>query len=121
MSDRVFIRDLLLRAIIGINPSERVNLQDVVINIELEADLRPAGASDEIADAINYRTIAKQVVALVDGSSYYLLERLAEEVASICLQDPRVQVARVRVEKPGALRFARSVGVEVERRQGERP
>lgn len=118
MTDRIYIRDLLLRAIIGINPSERTNLQDVLINIELEADLRPAGQSDDIADAVNYRTIAKNVAALVEGSHFFLVEKLAEEVAAVCLQDQRVLVARVRVEKPGALRFARLVGVEIERRRG---
>jgi len=81
--------------------------------------LRTAGLSDDIDDAVNYRTIAKRIVDLVDGSTYYLVEKLAAEVAASCLQDPRVLVARVRVEKPGALRFARSVGVEIERRQGE--
>ncbi|MGI6375765.1 MAG: dihydroneopterin aldolase [Anaerolineae bacterium] len=120
MADRIIIRDLLLRAIIGINPGERTNLQDVLINVELEADLRPAGASDDIDDALNYRTIAKRIAKLVDGSRYYLVEKLAAEIAALCLEDPRVDVARVRVEKPGALRFARSVGVEIERRR-DRP
>jgi FolB domain-containing protein len=119
MTDRILVSDLLLRGLIGVNPSERTSLQDILINIELEADLRPAGASDDIDDAVNYRTIAKRVVELVNGSAYYLVEKLAAEVAALCLQDPRVLVARVRIEKPGALRFARSVGVEIERRQGE--
>ena len=63
MADRIIIRDLLLRAIIGINPGERTNPQDVLINVELEADLRPAGASDDIDDALNYRTVAKRIAA----------------------------------------------------------
>jgi len=115
MADKVFVRDLLLRTIIGINDDERTKLQDVVINIEMTVDTRPAGDSDSIDDAINYRTITKQVVDLVEGSSYFLVEKLAEEISRLCLSDPRVQAARVRVEKPGALRFTKAVGVEIER------
>ena len=115
MSDQILIRDLHLRTIIGINDEERRNRQDVLINITLFADLRAAGRSDDIDDAVNYRTITKQVIRLVEESSFFLVEKLAHEIASICLADPRVERAQVRVEKPGALRFARSVGVEIER------
>ena len=115
MADKVLIKDLLLRTIIGINDEERRARQDVLINITLEADTRAAGVSDDIEDAVNYRTIAKRVIQKVEGSSFYLVEKLAAEIAVICLDDRRVQRARVRVEKPGALRFARSVGVEIER------
>ena len=121
MSDQIHITDLSLRTIIGINEEERRSRQDVLINITLTADTRAAGASDDIADAVNYRTIAKRVIAMVEGSRFYLVEKMAAEIAAICLDDPRVERARVRVEKPGALRFARSVGVEIERaRVGER-
>ena len=115
MSDRILIKDLLLRAIIGINDEERRNRQDVLINITLHADTRAAGASDNIDDAVNYRTITKQVIRLVEGSEFYLVEMMAAEIAAICLSDQRVTRACVRVEKPGALRFARSVGIEIER------
>ena len=115
MTDQILIKDLLLRTIIGINPEERRNRQDVLINIVLYADTRAAGVSDDIADAINYRTITKQVIELVENSQFYLVEKLAAEIAAICLQDERVDKARVRLEKPGALRFARSVGIEIER------
>ncbi|MEW4527954.1 dihydroneopterin aldolase [Maioricimonas sp. JC845] len=115
MPDYVEINDLLLRTIIGINPEERVNRQDVVINIRMETDNRPAAASDQIEDAVNYRTITKQVIELVEGSSFFLVERMAERIAAICLADARVTWVQVRVEKPGAVRFARSVGVSIER------
>lgn len=115
MTDRIQIKDLLLRTIVGINEDERTKRQDVLINITLYADTRQAAASDEIEDAVNYRTITKRVVELVEGSRFYLVEKMAAEIAAICLDDPRVERARVRVEKPGALRFARSVGVEIER------
>ena len=115
--DRIHIKDLLLRCIIGINPEERVEKQDVVINITLRADLRAAGSSDRIEDAVDYKTIKKRVMALVLDSSFFLVEKLAEEIAAICLEDQRVHRATVCVEKPGALRFAKSVGVEITREQ----
>ena len=115
MTDQIQIKDLHLRTIIGINEQERRNRQDVLINITLYTDTRAAGRSDDIDDAVNYRTITKQIIELVEGSSFFLVEKMAAEIAAICLADPRVERARVRVEKPGALRFARSVGVEIER------
>jgi len=115
MTDQIQIKDLLLRAILGINEEERRNRQDVLINITLHADTRAAGRSDGIADAVNYRTLTKRIIALVEDSQFYLVEKLAAEIAALCLDDPRVEQADVRVEKPGALRFARSVGVEIQR------
>ena len=115
MSDRIQIKDLLLRTIIGINEEERRNRQDVLINITLHADTRPAGISDDIEHTVNYRTITKRVIQLVEESSFRLVERMAAEIAAICLADGRVEAVDVRVEKPGALRFARSVGVEIHR------
>jgi dihydroneopterin aldolase/2-amino-4-hydroxy-6-hydroxymethyldihydropteridine diphosphokinase len=120
MTDQIHIRDLLLRTIIGINQDERRNRQDVLINIILRVDTRAAAASDHIEDAVNYRTITKRVVELVETSQFYLVEKLAAEIAAICLADPRVEATTVRVEKPGALRFARSVGVEIERTRAGR-
>ena len=119
MTDQIHIKDLMLRTIIGINDEERRNRQDVLINIVLYADLRSAGRSDDIADAVNYRTITKQIIAMVEASSFFTVEKLVAEITAICLEDPRVEAARVRVEKPGALRFARSVGVEIYRTRAE--
>ena len=117
MSDKILIKDLLIRGIIGIHDWEREKKQDILINIEMEADLRAAGASDDFNDAVDYRAVAKKVIALVEESEFFLVERMAEEIAAICLLDPRVEMARVRVEKPGAVRFSRSVGVEFERKR----
>jgi dihydroneopterin aldolase/2-amino-4-hydroxy-6-hydroxymethyldihydropteridine diphosphokinase len=119
MTDQIQIRDLLLRTIVGINEEERRNRQDVLINVVLYADTRAAGASDDIEDAVNYRTITKRIIDLVEGSRFYLVEKMAAEIAALCLEDSRVGRARVRVEKPGALRFARSVGVEIERTRAD--
>lgn len=120
MADSIEIKDLLVRTIIGINPEERENRQDVLINLKFEVDIRRAGASDAIADAVNYRTICKRVIEFVENSSYMLVEKLCEEIATLCLEDSRVSRVWVSVEKPGALRFARSVGVTIERSQSER-
>ena len=119
--DRIEIRDLLLRCIIGINESERHNKQDVIINIVMWADTRPAAQSDNIEDAVNYRTVAKQIIEHVEESVYFLVERLAERIAEICLQDPRVMRVQVGLQKPGALRFARSVGVTIVRTRADFP
>ena len=119
MNDQIHIKDLLLRTIIGINEEERRAKQDVLINIVLYADTRAAGASDDIEDAVNYRTITKRIIKLVEESQFLLVEKMAAEIAAICLDDPRVDRASVRVEKPGALRFARSVGVEIHRTRAD--
>ena len=113
--DRIDIHDLLLRGIIGINVWERLMQQDILINISLFGDFRSAGESDDIADTINYRTVTKKVIKHVETSKRFTVEALASDIARICLEEPGVQRARVRVEKPGALRFTRSVGVEIER------
>jgi FolB domain-containing protein len=117
--DRILIKDLLLRGVIGVNEWERQVEQDILLNITLFADLRAAGASDDIADTVNYRTLTKAIIQHVETSQRFTVEALAEDVARICLDPPGVKRARVRVEKPGALRFAASVGVEIEREAGD--
>jgi FolB domain-containing protein len=113
--DRIFVRDLRLRGIVGINDWERKKRQDIVVNLTLYGNFRRAGASDQIEDTLNYRSLAKDVIDHVEGSSHYLVEALATELARICVVDHGAQRARVRVEKPAALRFSDSVGVEIER------
>lgn len=115
--DRIDIRDLRLRCIIGIQDWERKTLQDVLINLTLFADLSAAGQSDRIDDTVNYKTLCKQIIALTENSQFYLVEKLAEEIAHLALEDQRVASVRVSVEKPGALRFSRTVGVTLERDQ----
>jgi FolB domain-containing protein len=117
--DQIHIKDLLLRGILGINDSERENEQDILINIILFGDLKPAGVSDKIDDTINYRTITKQIIAHVQTSKRFTVEALAQDVADMCLQAGGVERVIVRIEKPGALRFARSVGVEIERSRAD--
>ena len=112
--DRLIVKDLLLRGIVGLNDWERTKRQDILVNLTLFTDIRAAGESDNADDILNYRTVTKAVIEHIEGSSYFLVEKLATEIAKICLRlgADRVQV---RVEKPGALRFASSVGVEIER------
>ncbi len=116
---RITIRNLRLRCIIGIKPDERREKQDVVVSICLWADLAKAGMSDSIDDTVNYRSVSKRVIAAVEGSSFNLLEALASSVADVCLDDGRVSKVMVRVDKPGALRFADSVGIELVRERGK--
>jgi len=112
--DKVFIRDLLVRGILGINPEERVKRQDILINVIMWADTRPAADSDDIADAVNYRTVAKAIIDHIESGEPYLVERLVQEIADICFATAAgVQAVEVSVEKPGALRFARTVGVSI--------
>ncbi len=113
--DKVLISDLLIRGIIGINPDERVKKQDIVINIVMYTDIRRAADTDDIADTTNYKDISKRVIDFVEGSSFFLVERLVTEIARLILEDQTVSRVQVRVEKPGALRFARSVGIEIDR------
>lgn len=115
MPDRINIDDLTIRTIVGIHAHERENPQEVLISLTLETDLRPAGRSDDIADAVNYQTIVEDAMALVEASRYFLIEHMAEEIARLCLRDERVDRVVVNVRKPGALRFARYVGVTIER------
>ena len=120
--DRIVIRDLLVRGIVGINPEEREHEQDILVNATLWADTRPAAASDAIEDAVNYRSVAKAMIAHIREGRPHLVERLAAELAGICLAaDPRVAEVEVAVEKPGALRYARSVGVVIRRRRDGEP
>ncbi len=113
--DKVIIRNLRARGIIGINPWEREKPQEILINLVLFTDNRAAEASDDIADCVNYRTVAKKVLAHAETAARYTVEALAGDLARLCLEEPGVVRVQVRVEKPGAVRFADSVGVEIER------
>jgi FolB domain-containing protein len=113
--DAIHIDDLLLRTIIGINPEERENLQDVIINLTCYTDTRRAGQTDRIEDTLNYRSVTKRIIDHVERSRYQLVEALAANIAQLVLAEYDIERVRVRVEKPGAVRFARSVGVEIVR------
>jgi len=113
--DRIYIRDLDVECIIGTNPAEREIKQHVVINIALECDLLTAGKSDSLEDTLNYRTLKKAIAAMIADSEFFLIERVADEVAGMCLDNDGVRGVTVTVDKPGALTEARSVAVEIHR------
>lgn len=115
--DKIFIKDLLIRGVIGISEREREQPQDILVNIEISADISTAGKTDNVEDSVNYRTIAKKVLAHTESIKRYTVEALAEDIAKLCLKDKKVISVLVRVEKPGAVRFSRSVGVEIIREQ----
>lgn len=121
MRDVVEILDLRTRAFVGINDWEKEERQDILVSIWLTCDTRKAAGSDDIADAVNYRDVAKRVLDLAEGGRFALVERLADEIARFCCRDFRVECVRVRVEKPGAVRHSRTVGVTIERTPGDYP
>lgn len=119
MTDKVLVKDLLIRGIVGINPEERVKKQDILINLVLFTDVSRAADSDDIEDAVNYKSITKRVIQHVEESADFLVEKLVSDIARIILTEFQVKRAIVRVEKPGALRFAQSVGIEIERTRAD--
>jgi len=113
--DKVIIKNLMARGIIGVNDWERKKPQEILINITLFGDLSTAGEKDEVEDSINYRTVAKRAQSLAENCQRLTVEALAADIAKICLAMDRVESVSVQVEKPGAVRFAESVGVEIVR------
>jgi len=113
--DRIHVRDLRTYCIVGIFEHERLSKQEVIVNITLYADLSRAGITDNIDDTINYKSLKGEILDLLEHSSFYLIERMAEAIADLCMKDPRTQRCDVAVDKPGALRYARSVAVEITR------
>ena len=110
---KIQISDLLLRTIIGTHDWERKNRQEVVINITLDYDSRKARQKDDIEQTVDYKTITKTVIREVEASKFLLLESLTDFVLKLIMKNPKVKTAVVRVDKPHALRFARSVSVEL--------
>jgi FolB domain-containing protein len=113
--DRIHIRELRLRCILGLRDWERRKKQEIAIDLTLHADLRAACRSDAIDDTVDYSTLKQRVIELVEASAFQLVERLAEAVADLCLEDGRVRRVEVTIDKAGALRFARSVAVSITR------
>jgi FolB domain-containing protein len=112
------IENLRLQAIVGINDWERTTKQDVVINVVIDYDATPAAQSDRIEDAYDYKVITKRMIEVIEASDFFLIETLAQHLLEMVLENPRADAATVRVDKPGALRGADSVSIEV---QGCRP
>ncbi len=117
--DKIFLNELKVDTVIGLWEWERRIRQTVVIDLEMSADIAKAAATDDVADTLNYKLVAKRVQEFVAGSSFKLVETLAENIASIVRDEFDVAWVRVRVNKPGAIRGSRDVGVLIER--GDRP
>ncbi len=115
--DKVFIKDLLVRGIIGVSEKERSAPQDIVINVVMFADVTKGAETDDIEYCTNYRTAAKAIIAHVEQAARFTVEALSTDIANICLEIPGVDKVKVRVEKPGAVRFSKSVGVEIIRKK----
>lgn len=113
--DKIFIHALKTEAIIGIFDWERQVKQTVIVDIEISADIAKAALSDSINDTLNYKRIAKRVLAFVEESKFHLVETLAERIAMLLLDDFGIDWVSISLSKPGAIRSSRDVGVKLER------
>jgi len=117
--DKIFLKDLLVRGIIGIHDWEREKPQDILINIIAFTDTSRAAETDDLADCVDYSALANKVQAHAETAARFTVEALANDLAKLCLEQKGIKKVIVRVEKPGAVRFAKSVGVEIERGRDE--
>lgn len=115
MNDKIHIRNLKIQTIVGTRPDERLASREVILNIILECDMRPAAKHDDLNLAVNYSEVHDRLIALGAKSQYYLIETLAEAAAELCLAFSGVSAVTVTVDKPGALSQAESVAVEITR------
>ena len=115
--DRIFLRGLTAECIIGFIDWERRVKQTVVIDLELPVDCARAAASDEVADTVDYKQIAKRVLAFIEASEFKLVETLAHRLALLLLEEFTLDWVRLSLNKPGAIRNSRDVGVTIERRR----
>lgn len=113
--DKIFIKNLHARGILGVNPHERVTPQLILINIVIETDTRRAAEVDDLSLSVSYSDLARKVKTHAETAQRLTVEALAADIARICLAEPGVQKALVRIEKPEAVPEAETVGVEIER------
>ena len=113
--DKIFLHALKTEAIIGIYDWERQVKQTVIVDLEMGADVRKAALSDSIDDTLNYKRVAKRVLAFIEGSQFHLVETLTERIAMLLLAEFGLGWVRVNLSKPGAVRSSRDVGIIVER------
>ena len=115
--DKIFLSELKVDTVIGIWEWERKIRQTVVIDLEMSADIAKAAATDRVEDTLNYKLVAKRIQSFVADSSFQLVETLAERIAGIIRDEFDVTWVKVRVNKPGAIRGSRDVGILIERGQ----
>jgi 7,8-dihydroneopterin aldolase/epimerase/oxygenase len=119
--DRIFLRGLTAECIIGFIDWERRVRQTVVIDLELPVDCRQAAITDQVADTVDYKKVAKRVLAFIEASEFKLVETLAQSLAMLLLEEFGLEWVRLQVNKPGAIRNSRDVGVVIERRRADLP
>ena len=117
--DKIFLHALKAEAIIGIYDWERQVRQTVIVDLEMGADVRKAALSDSIDDTLNYKRVAKRLLAFIEASQYHLVETLTEQIAMLLLAEFGLSWVRVVLSKPGAVRRSRDVGIIVERNAGD--
>ena len=115
--DKIIIENLRARCIIGVFPNERKRKQDIVLNITLYTDIKQAVKNDDLNATVDYKALRDEILSYVEGTTFNLIETLADRVASLCLQKERVSSVSVKVDKPGALTFAENVSVVVDRNE----
>ena len=118
-TDRIVLKGLKVSCIIGIFPWERKKKQDVLLDLSFPTDIRKAARKDRIEDAVDYKKIAKAIIAFVEKSSYQLVETMAEELTGYLLKRFKLREVFLRVSKPGAIRGSQNVGVEITRSNPE--
>ena len=107
----IHIKNLRLQAVIGVLDWERKLPQDIVVNVKVYFDGTQAAATDDIEEALDYDTMVQRVIKEVEHSRFHLLEKLAQHILSVIMEDPRVEAASIEVDKPNALQLADSVSV----------
>lgn len=117
--DRIFLRGLTAECIIGFIDWERRVKQTIVVDLELPVDCRRASASDDVADTVDYKKVAKRVLAYIEASEFKLVETLAHRLALLLLEEFGLEWVRISLNKPGAIRSSRDVGVVIERSRAD--
>jgi len=117
--DRIFLRGLTAECVIGFIDWERRVKQTVVIDLELPVDCRHAAVSDDVADTVDYKKVSKRVLAFIEASEFMLVESLAQRLAMLILEEFGIEWLRLSINKPGAIRNSRDVGVAIERSRAD--
>ena len=113
--DRIFLSEMKIETTVGIWEWEKRIKQQVIIDIEMSANIKKAAATDQIEDTLNYKAVAKSVRKLVEESSFQLVETMAEKISELVIGEHNVSWVRVKVNKPGAIRGSKGVGIIIER------
>jgi dihydroneopterin aldolase len=117
--DRVFLRGLTAECVIGFIDWERRVKQTVVVDLELPVDCRQAAVSDDVTDTVDYKKVSKRVLAFIEASEFKLVETLAQRLAMLILEEFTIEWIRLSINKPGAIRNSRDVGVSIERSRAD--